>query len=38
VNIPEVFVDTSRAKRDFVEPVLLAAGLSAVRDGAGPLR
>jgi putative methanogen marker protein 4 len=38
VNIPKVFVDTSRAKRDFVEPVLLAAGLSAARDGAGPER
>ena len=28
VNLPDVFVDTSRAKSDFVEPVLLAAGLS----------
>ena len=28
VNLPAVFVDTSRAKADFVEPVLLAAGLS----------
>ncbi len=30
VNIPRVFVDTSRAKTDFVEPVLLGAGLAVV--------
>ena len=29
VNLSAVFVDTSRAKADFVEPVLLAAGLAA---------
>lgn len=28
VNFPAVFVDTSRAKADFADPVLLAAGLS----------
>ena len=38
VNLPDVFVDTSRAKSDFVEPVLLAAGLSELgcRGGDGP--
>ncbi len=34
VNIPRVFVDTSRAKCDFVEPVLLAAGLVQASVGA----
>jgi len=33
VNIPEVFVDTSRAKTDFSEPVLLGAGLAAAQHG-----
>ena len=33
VNLPAVFVDTSRAKADFAEPVLLAAGLSEVGCG-----
>lgn len=33
VNLPAVFVDTSRAKADFAEPVLLAAGLSKVGCG-----
>ncbi|HIH02212.1 TPA: hypothetical protein HA259_09170 [Thermoplasmata archaeon] len=28
VNLPAVFVDTSRAKVDFIDPILLAAGLS----------
>ena len=35
VNLPAVFVDTSRAKADFVEPVLLAAGLEALGCGRG---
>lgn len=34
VNLPAVFVDTSRAKADFVEPVLLAAGLAEMGCGA----
>jgi len=33
VNIPEVFVDTSRAKADFSDAVLLAAGLAAMQHG-----
>jgi putative methanogen marker protein 4 len=33
LNLPGVFVDTSRAKEDFVEPVLLAAGLSKLGCG-----
>lgn len=33
VNLPAVFVDTSRAKADFVEPVLLAAGLAELGCG-----
>ena len=33
VNLPSVFVDTSRAKADFAEPVLLAAGLAAMGCG-----
>lgn len=32
VNIPRVFVDTSRAKSDFSDAVRLAAGLVVVRD------
>ncbi len=35
LNLPTVFVDTSRAKEDFVEPVLLAAGLVEHGCGAG---
>jgi putative methanogen marker protein 4 len=35
LNLPTVFVDTSRAKVDFVEPVLLAAGLVEHGCGAG---
>lgn len=31
VNMQEVFVDTSRAKADFTEPVCIAAGLALVR-------
>jgi len=31
VNIPDVFVDTSRAKADFTDSVLLAAGLARAR-------
>jgi predicted methyltransferase MtxX (methanogen marker protein 4) len=31
VNIDQPFVDTSRAKTDFSDPVLLAAGLAEVR-------
>lgn len=34
VNIPRIFVDTSRAKAGFSESVLLAAGLAKVRDRA----
>lgn len=34
VNLPRVFVDTSRAKCDFVEPVFLAAGLVQASVGA----
>lgn len=33
LNIPCVFVDTSRAREDFVEPVLLAAGLAKLGCG-----
>ncbi len=33
LNLPGVFVDTSRAREDFVEPVLLAAGLSKLGCG-----
>ncbi len=33
VNIPEVFVDTSRSKADFSDSVLLAAGLAAAQHG-----
>ena len=33
VNIPEVFVDTSRAKTDFSDAILLAAGLAAAQHG-----
>ena len=33
VNIPEVFVDTSRSKADFSDAVLLAAGLAAAQHG-----
>ncbi len=33
VNLDGVFVDTSRAKSDFSEAVLLAAGLAVVRSG-----
>lgn len=33
VNLPEVFVDTSRAKTDFSDAVLLAAGLAAAQHG-----
>jgi putative methanogen marker protein 4 len=33
VNLPSVFVDTSRAKADFAEPVLLAAGLAELGCG-----
>jgi putative methanogen marker protein 4 len=36
VNIPRVFVDTSRAKADFSEPVLLAAGLAVMRSEGRP--
>jgi putative methanogen marker protein 4 len=35
LNLPAVFVDTSRAKEDFVEPVLLAAGLAELGCGSG---
>ncbi|MDH3365259.1 MAG: hypothetical protein OEM29_04575 [Thermoplasmata archaeon] len=35
INLPAVFVDTSRAKEDFVEPVLLAAGLAELGCGSG---
>jgi putative methanogen marker protein 4 len=38
VNLPKVFVDTSRAKCDFVESVLLAAGLVQASAGAPGLR
>ncbi len=31
VNVPKVFVDTSRAKADFTDSVMLAAGLHAVQ-------
>jgi len=34
VNIPEVFVDTSRSKADFYDAVLLAAGLAAAQHAA----
>ena len=34
VNIPETFVDTSRAKADFSDAVLLAAGLASAQHGA----
>lgn len=33
VNIPEVFVDTSRSKADFSDAILLAAGLAAAQHG-----
>ena len=33
VNIPEVFVDTSRAKTDYSDAILLAAGLAAAQHG-----
>ncbi|OGS41632.1 MAG: hypothetical protein A3K67_02840 [Euryarchaeota archaeon RBG_16_62_10] len=36
VNIAPVFVDTSRAKAGFLEPVLLAAGLAEARRKARP--
>jgi len=34
VNMAPVFVDTSRAKANFVDSVLLAAGLAEVRNRA----
>jgi putative methanogen marker protein 4 len=34
VNMPEAFVDTSRSKADFVDAVLLAAGLAAAQHDA----
>jgi predicted methyltransferase MtxX (methanogen marker protein 4) len=34
VNLPEVFVDTSRSKAEFSDSVLLAAGLAAAQHGA----
>lgn len=33
VNMKRVFVDTSRAKSDFMDPILLAAGLVSVKAG-----
>ena len=33
VNVPEVFVDTSRSKVDFSDAILLAAGLAAAQHG-----
>jgi len=33
VNMKRVFVDTSRAKVDFTDPILLAAGLATVKSG-----
>jgi putative methanogen marker protein 4 len=33
VNMKRVFIDTSRAKVDFTDPILLAAGLVAVKSG-----
>jgi len=33
VNMKKVFVDTSRAKSDFMDPILLAAGLVSIKAG-----